>query len=163
MLHTPHGDRPNKKAGFTLIEVILAVGILAMGMTSVLGLFTFGAALTQAAELRTRSANVIEAVAADLEVKLFPAGEDGMPGEPIDLLDQQVPGVERARYNVVAFPVENSPLAEDGGPLEYEVRIQVFFETRGVRRSRTYETRLLRQRSFAQRMRQRQMAKKKNR
>lgn len=153
-------SRTRGEAGFTLIEVILAVGILAMGMTSVLGLFTFGAALTQAAELRTESANVIEAVTADLEVRLFPADENGMPGEPVDLLDQTVPGIERARYSVVAFPVDGGPTAEDGGPLEYEVRIQVSFETRGVRRARTYETRLLRQRSFAQRMRQRFSRKK---
>ncbi len=144
-----------KKAGFTLIEVILAVGILALGMTSVLGLFTFGAALTQAAALRTESAGMIESITQDLEIKLFPPGEDGMPSEPKDLQDQLVPGVERARYNVTSAPVEGGPMAEDGGPLEYEVRIQVFFETRGVRRSRTYETRLLRQRSFAERMRQR--------
>jgi prepilin-type N-terminal cleavage/methylation domain-containing protein len=152
----------NKKqqAGFTLIEVLLAVGILALGMTSVLGLFTFGAALTQAAALRTESANVIESVTADLELRLFPAGEDGMPGEPVDLTDQPVPGIERARYNVTALAVEGGPLAEDGGPLEYEVRIEVAFETRGVRRSRTYETRLLRQRSFAQRMRERLARKK---
>ncbi|MDF1836508.1 MAG: prepilin-type N-terminal cleavage/methylation domain-containing protein [Planctomycetota bacterium] len=150
----------SKQAGFTLIEVILAVGILALGMTSVLGLFTFGAALTQAAELRTASANVIESVTADLEVRLFPADETGMPGEPVDLVDQEVPGIPRAKYSVVAVPVEGSPEAEDGGPLEYEVRIQVSFETRGVRRSRIYETRLLRQRSFAQRMRQRFTSKK---
>jgi len=155
-----HANRPRAKAGFTLIEVILAVGILALGMTSVLGLFTFGAALTQAAELRTESANVIEAVTADLEVRLFPVDESGMPGEPVDLVDQEVPGIDRARYNVVAVPVDGGPSAEDGGPLEYEVRIQVSFETRGVRRSRTYETRLLRQRSFAQRMRQRFSRKK---
>ncbi len=155
-MRTQQMNRTGKdKAGFTLIEVVLAVGILALGMTSVLGLFTFGAALTQAAALRTESAGMIESITQDLEIKLFPPGENGIPSEPKDLLDQQVPGIERARYNVVSVPVEDGPVAEDGGPLEYEVRIQVFFETRGVRRSRTYETRLLRQRSFAERMRQR--------
>ncbi|MBL4771410.1 MAG: prepilin-type N-terminal cleavage/methylation domain-containing protein [Planctomycetes bacterium] len=153
-------NKGQRKSGFTLIEVILAVGILALGMTSVLGLFTFGAALTQSAALRTQSAGMIESITADLEVRLFPAGEDGMPSEPVDLVDQRVPGVERARYNVVSTPVEGGPLAEDGGPLEYEVRIKVFFETRGVQRSRTYEIRLLRQRSFATRMRQRLSSKK---
>ncbi|MCA9000461.1 MAG: prepilin-type N-terminal cleavage/methylation domain-containing protein [Planctomycetes bacterium] len=152
-----------KQAGFTLIEVLLAVGILALGMTSVLGLFTFGAALTQAAALRTESAQVVESVVADLELRLFPADENGVPGPPIELVDQPVPGVERARYSVTALPVEGGPLAEDGGPLEYEVRVEVSFETRGVRRARTYEVRLLRQRSFAQRMRERLARKKSSR
>ncbi len=147
-------------AGFTLIEVMLAMGILALGMTAVLGLFTFGAALTQASVLRTQSATAIETITHELPGRLFPADETGLPAVPagdgrIALEDQSIPGLPALRYRALAVPVQGGPLAEDGGPLEYDVEVEVFFHQQGVRRARTFHTRLLRERSFAQRMRSR--------
>ena len=147
-------------AGFTLIEVMLAMGILALGMTAVLGLFTFGAALTQASVLRTQSATAVEAITLELPAKLFPVDEQGLPAVPegdgrASLEDQPIPGLPALRYRATAWPVPDGPLAEDGGPLEYDVEVEVFFHQQGVRRARTFHTRVLRERSFAERMRSR--------
>src|SRR5439155_26732903 len=72
------------RAGFTILEILIAMGILLFGMTAILGLLTFGAALGRTAQLRTSAAAVAEAVVADLEETLFPV-KDGEAGEPAPL------------------------------------------------------------------------------
>ncbi len=140
------------KAGFTLIEVMLAMGILTIGMTAVLGRFTFGAALSQAAELRTDAAYAVEVIGLELPAKLFPLDEEDRPGPPVELRDQEVEGLPAIRYHALAEPVADGPTAEDGGPLEYEVRLELFFTSRGVRRVQQFRMRMLRERSFADRI-----------
>ena len=54
------------RAGFTILEVLVAMAILLVGMTAVLGLLTFGAALTRTAQLRMEGASAVEAVNIDL-------------------------------------------------------------------------------------------------
>ncbi|HPF14867.1 MAG: prepilin-type N-terminal cleavage/methylation domain-containing protein [Planctomycetes bacterium] len=149
--------RPNQnsRGGFTLIEVMLAVGLLTLGMTAVLGLFTFGAALSQAAVLKTQSAHLVEAITQELPGRLFPLGPDGIPALPEDLRDLPVPGDERLHYHATATPIDGGPLAEDGGPLEFLVRVEVFFTQQGVRKAHTFQTRLLREQTFAERLRRR--------
>ena len=48
-----------RRGGFTLIEVVLAMGILVTGMTMLLGLYTFGAAMARTAQLRASSAAAV--------------------------------------------------------------------------------------------------------
>ncbi len=156
----PVVDPRPTQAGFTLIEVMLAMGILALGMTAVLGLFTFGAALTQASVLRTQSATAIETITQELPARLFPVDNTGLPSVPegdgsVSLEDQRIEALPALRYRATAWPVEGGPPAEDGGPLEYDVEVEVFFHQQGVRRARTFHTRVLRQRTFAERMRAR--------
>jgi hypothetical protein len=55
-----------------MIEVLVALAILVFGMTAVLGLLTFGAALSRTALLRTSAAAASHAVVADLEETMFP-------------------------------------------------------------------------------------------
>ncbi len=61
-----------RKAGFTIIEVVLAMFVLLIGMTTIIGLLSFGAATARTAQLRAASANSVAAVMADLEENLFP-------------------------------------------------------------------------------------------
>jgi prepilin-type N-terminal cleavage/methylation domain-containing protein len=55
-------NRIRRQSGFTLMEILLAIGILAVGITSVLFLFTMGARSHRRAVDRTRSALLAETV-----------------------------------------------------------------------------------------------------
>ncbi len=140
---------PRSSAGFTLIEVVLAMGVLVLGMTMLISLFTFGAALSRTAELRTAAASAIDAVMADLEETLFPIDEEtGEVGEPEPIVERPVPGSPGVVYS--AEPVPNPD-----EPREYRVEIVMTWKSSGVRRARTFETLMLREIPFGERMRRR--------
>ena len=96
--------RTHSRSGFTIVEVVLAMGLLLLGMTAVLGLLSFGAALARTAALRTAAAGAAEAIAADLEETLFPltidsATGDRLVGEPHAIVDREVPGYPGLLYS----------------------------------------------------------------
>lgn len=145
-----------RKAGFTIMEVVCAMFILLIGMTSILGMLSFGAALARTAALRTESTHSIEAILADLEETLFPLEElDGeeVVGEPVDV-DRVVPGHPDLRYTARATP-DPEELDLPGGPVEYRVDIEIFWNNAGSKRSRKYTTLLLREVPFGERLRKR--------
>lgn len=76
-------------AGFTLMEILLAIGILAVGITSVLFLFTMGVRSHQRARDRTRAAllgeTVLNQIRADLAEGL-PDHYDLDPGDATRIL-----------------------------------------------------------------------------
>ncbi len=140
------------RAGFTLVEVVLAMFILLIGMTSILGLLSFGAALSRTASLRSGASSSIEAVMADLEERLFPlvVDEEGLDvtGEPVPITGQPVPGHAGLSYSAQAAPNPENPL-------EYRVDVEIFWSTGGAKRSRKFQTLLLREVPFGERLRQR--------
>jgi len=141
-----------RRAGFTLVEVVLAMFVLMLGMTSILGLLSFGAALSRTAALRSGAANAIEAVVTDLEESLFPLelDDDGdeVAGEPIDVKDKEVPGYPGLIYSTTS--VQNPE-----NPLEYRVDVDVQWAVGGTTRSKTFTTLLLREVPFGERLRAR--------
>ncbi len=139
------------RAGFTIIEVVLAMGILVMGMTVLLSLLTFGAALTRTAALRTAASTAIEAVIGDLQESLFPLQDDGTVGEPRQIEGRAVPNAPGVIYSASARPNPDEPL-------EYAVDIDLSWETSGVRRAKSFQTLLLREVPFGERMRRRFVA-----
>ncbi len=141
-------SKARKSRGFTILEVVLAMGLLVMAMTSLLGLFTFGAALTRTAALRTAASTAIEGVVADLENSLFPLEEDGSVGDPRVLVDRRVPGARGVIYSALAR-------VNPDNPDEFAVDVEVFWEAAGVRRARKFTTLLLREVPFGERLRRR--------
>ena len=118
---TPVQGLRKDHGGFTLIEVVLSMGILMMGMGVLLSLLTFGAALTRSAALRTKASTVIEAVIVDLEESLFPLEADGTVGEPPELVeDRPVPGATGVVYSAKTRP---NPDNFD----EYVVDVEVYW------------------------------------
>ena len=136
------------QAGFTILEVVLAMGVLVVGMTVLLSLLTFGAALSHTAVLRTQTATAIEAVLADLEESFFPLSDEGEVGEPVRVVDKALPTAPGVVYSA-------TPTVNPDEPLEYSVAVEVSWETTGVRRAQRFETILLREISFGERMRRR--------
>lgn len=140
--------QPRKPSGFTILEVVLAMGLLVMAMTSLLGLFTFGAALTRTAALRTAAAMAIEAVVADLEESLFSLEEDGSVGDPRVIVDRPVPGTTGVIYSALAR-------VNPDDPGEFAVDVELSWEAGGVQRARKFTTLLLREVPFGERLRRR--------
>ena len=136
----------NKRGGFTILEVILGMGILLIGMTAIIGLMTFGAALAHAAQMRTAAANVAEAIVADLDESLFPLEEDGSVGEPTEFENRPLPGFEGVTYSI---ETRVNPEHSD----EYRVDVQMNWESGGVLRSQEFSTLMTREVPFGERMR----------
>lgn len=136
------------RAGFTLVEVLLSLAILLFGMSAVLGLFTFGAALSRSAHLRTVGASATDAVVADLEETLFPVDAQGEAGEPRPIAEREVPGYPGLVYS--AHATQNPERA-----LEYKVEIRLRWQSAGVEREKVFTTLLLREVPFGERLRRR--------
>jgi len=140
--------RSSRECGFTILEVVMAMGILTLGLSAVLGLFTFGAALGRRAALQSAAAASLDGVVADLEETLFPLQADGSAGEPAAIVDRAVPHAPGVVYSAEATP-------NPGDPLEYRVDVEVSWQSAGVRRVRRFTTLLLREVPFGERMRER--------
>ena len=134
----------------------MAMFVLLIGMTSILGLLSFGAALSRTAQLRTEASYAVEAIIADLEETMFPLEEDAegneVVGEPIDIVGQQVPGRPGLLYSARAYP-DPAGSALPGGPLLYRVDVEISWSTEGAKRSRKFQTLLLREVPFGERLR----------
>ena len=133
------------RSGFTIIEVVLAMGILLLGATAILGMLTFGAALTRTAQLRAAAASATEAVIADVEHAIFPY-EQGELGEPVPITDRAVPGAENVIYSATATQNPDEPR-------EYRVDVDLTWESAGVKRSKRFSLLLLRELPFGERLR----------
>ncbi len=136
------------ESAFTLLEVVLSLGILLLGVSAVLGLLTFGAALTHAAHARTAAANLTEAVVADLEETLFPLEDDGSAGEPVTITARALPGFAGVTYDAVPTP---NPDDDE----EYRVDVNISWESGGVLRGHDFSILLTRAVPFGERMRRR--------
>jgi hypothetical protein len=151
------------RAGFTIIEGVLAMGILMMGLSVILTLFTFGAGMSRNAQLRADSAAAVEAVVADLEEGLFPLGPDGEVLEPLTLRGRPVPGYDDLTYDAVAVPDPTrlgdlALAAEPGvtfelGPILYRVDVRMTWRSQGESKARGFSVLIPREVPFGTRLR----------
>jgi len=151
-------------AGFTMIEVLIALAILVFGMTAVLGLLTFGAALSKTALLRTSAASAAHAVVADLEETMFPEVKSKDPstialdpseneaGPPVDVVERPLPSMPEVVYSAHA-------VANPDRPEEYKVDVEMAWRSAGIRRTTTFRTLLVREIPFGERLRRLGIAK----
>ncbi|MFT5287473.1 MAG: hypothetical protein ACI8TQ_003660 [Planctomycetota bacterium] len=141
-----------RAAGFTLLEVVLAMGIFLLGATAILGFLTFGAALSRTASLRTLSAEAVEAVVADLEEGLFSIEPDGSVGEAQAIQNREVPGYPQLTYSVQTM---EDVADEDHLERSAEVRVDVEIHWKGgvSKRGRRLSILLLKEVPFGVRMR----------
>ena len=146
--------RAARRGGFTLIEVVLAVGLFALGATALLGLFSAGAGMASGASLRAEAAASLERIAADLEERLFPILPDGTLGAPLEPVDRPVPGQPRLTYTARVVP-DPDPPPVPGLPGLVRVDVEVRWKERGNRLA--LETSLLLHRAvpYGERLRRR--------
>ena len=149
-------SRHHARGGFTIVEVIVAMGILMLGMTAVVGLLSFGTALARTGELRTIGASVVEAVIADLEERLFPLDESNpsfpVAGLPPEEIERKVPGRPEILYVARTTPNPDQ-LDLPGGPLEWRVDVELRWQAGGSTRKKQFSTLLLREVPFGERLR----------
>ncbi len=154
----PQPSARTTQAGFTLIEVLLAAGLLVAGMSMILGVFNFGSAMSRTAELRSLASGTVEAIMGDLEETLFTINDDGSIGEPIAIEDRAVPGRQGVVYSITATGQPSSVDPEEVGlgaglPREYVVEINVQWQASGIKKNETWTTIMLREVPFGARMR----------
>lgn len=137
-----------KRAGFTILEVLVAMAILLVGMTAVLGLLTFGAALTRTAQLRMEGASAVEAVIADLEESFFPLDEQGVLQDPQEITARPLGVLDGLVYT--AKPTRNPERAT-----QWRVDVEVSWLSAGVRRDKRFTTLLVQELPFGERLRRR--------
>jgi len=134
-----------RRAGFTLIEVVLAMGILLLGATAIIAFLTYGASTARHAQLRTQAATAMDSVMADLRHELFPY-ENGELGEPVEIEDREVPGARGVVYGARAFPNPENLR-------EYRVDVNMTWQSAGVRRSKKFQVLQMRELPFGERLR----------
>ena len=132
--------------GFTLVEVMVAMGILVVGMSTVLGLLSFALSLHRTSAERAESALALEAVVAELRAQAFPPQKGGKAGEPQEVRERPVPGHEDLLYS--ARFRENPKLAG-----EYLVELEIAWKEKGRLRSQAYRTILNQEIPYEERMR----------
>lgn len=82
---TPDSGNALRQGGFTLLEMMVALGLLIVGMTSVLGALSSGLGTRRQAEMRSRASLLAEQVLGELRVDPSRAGEAfSAVGEAID-------------------------------------------------------------------------------
>lgn len=139
--------RAHARSGFTILEVLVAMAILLFGMTTILGLLTYGTALSKTAQLRTSAASASQAVIADLEETFFPE-VGGEAGEPVEIVERPVAGVDGLVYSAKGRPNPERPL-------EYRVDVAMAWSAQGVKREKRFTTLLQREIPFGERLRRR--------
>jgi len=150
-----HRDRRTSRAarrGLTLIEVVLALAILAVGLTSVLALFSFGAGIASNANLQAEAASSLDFIVADLEERLFLQDENGRWLEPRPIENAPVPGNERLAYSAKPARDPRGSLGE-GRPVLYRVDIEITWRSQGVDRAVDARVLLPQQIPFGERLR----------
>ncbi len=149
--------RTRRTSGFTILEVLVAMGILLVGMSAILGLLSFGASMTRNAALKSAGASAVEAVVADLEESFFPLVRDEVTGEvrvgaPVPIENRPVPGHEGLHYWARGSGDPRDRVTP-GGPLRWRVEVEIRWTTAGRVKTRTFTTLLLRQVPFGERLR----------
>lgn len=138
-----HATRSARR-GLTILEVVLAMSILALGMAAVLSIFTSAAGLGTTARQRAEASAALEYVVGEVHERLFPLAEDGSAGEPAAVVRAPVPGHAPLTYSVTAVSLGSpSPVL----PPLYRVDVVIHWSERG--RERGLEHRMLVPRSVA--------------
>jgi hypothetical protein len=137
-------SRRRGRRGLTILEVVLAMSILALGMAAVLSIFTSAAGLGTTARQRAEASAALEYVVGEVHERLFPLTEDGSAGEPATVVRAPVPGHAPLTYSVSAVSL-GSPSAVL--PPLYRVDVVIHWTERG--RERGLEHRMLVPRSVS--------------
>ncbi|MCC6673274.1 MAG: type II secretion system protein [Planctomycetes bacterium] len=106
-IRAPHPPRASA-AGFTLVEMMAAVGILAFGMSALIGVLSAGVSGRRNAEAQSRAVALAGHVLFELEERYLRAPRPGDP-PPADLAVDRVDGYPGMRYTVRFVADEEHP------------------------------------------------------
>ncbi len=98
-----------RASGFTLIEVLLAMGLFLLGITALLGMFQFGGGMEHAARTHAELAPAIEPLVARLKKDAWLLDASGNANELRNYFDQPVPGAPAFLYALEVEAVGDNP------------------------------------------------------
>ena len=101
-------ERVRAMGGFTLVEMMVAMGILIMGVTSLIGLLTVAVSTRYRAELRSRAVLIAEQVLHHIEETVL-AGDDDPDLALSQVVMESVNGFPGMRYTVEFVMDEDYP------------------------------------------------------
>lgn len=105
----PSRAQPRGRAGFTLIEVLIAMGVFLVGVTALMGLFHFGGSMETSARAHASLAPAVEPLVASIKDSVWLLDAAGVPSERRELREQPVPGAPGYRYDLVVEPAGDDP------------------------------------------------------
>ncbi len=122
-----------RRAGFTLLEVVVALAILTLGISAAIALFTAATAAHKRAIDRTHAAMIAEHVFADIESAL----ERG--ADPLQI--QEAPPLDDVRRNWPGYQVKIQFYTLDGPTAEDEIllEIRIYWNYRGESREEKFQ------------------------
>lgn len=126
-----------RAAGFSLLEVLIAMVVFAVGAGSLIALFAAGSSTHKRSVDRTRAALVAERVIAEAQF-LYTSGTK--PEELTERLPSRLPEeIDGYRHVVTAF----HPGGEEWSPLELYLQVEIRWKRSGKARAETFATILL--------------------
>jgi prepilin-type N-terminal cleavage/methylation domain-containing protein len=129
-----------RPGGFTLIEIIVALGIMAVGVTSALSLFTAATALHKRSLDKMNAAFMADTVMSEIEDRLMTAGGADLNNSATGT----VPGFPGYEYEASFIPLD------DAG-LEYFVDCAISWKVKGVKQIEKFQTVLIKRISYRER------------
>ncbi len=98
-----------KGNGFTILEVVIAIGIFMFGITAILGLFQVGGSFEQSARVRAELAPAIEPLIAEIRRDAWLINAGGDVTGLRDYTGVDVPGVPGYRFDLKVRPAAENP------------------------------------------------------
>lgn len=101
--------KTRSRRGFTLLEVLLAMGLFMFGIAAMLGMFQYGGGMEANARTHAELAPAIEPLIRHVQDTAWMLDSAGQESELKIFLDQPVPGVPGFRYALVVQPPGANP------------------------------------------------------
>jgi hypothetical protein len=98
-----------KRAGFTLLEVLMAMGLFMFGISAMLGMFQFGGGMEATARTHAELAPAIQPLIRHVQEQAWIFDSAGQETQLRIFLDEPVPGVPGFRYALVVQPPGDNP------------------------------------------------------
>lgn len=97
------------RSGFTIVEVLMAMGLFLFGITALLGSFQIGGSLENSARTHAELAPAIEPLVAEIRENIWLLDGAGQPSELRIYFDEPVPGVPGFKYAVHVDEATGAP------------------------------------------------------
>ena len=91
----------SKHRGFTILEVVIAMGIFMFGISAILGLFQVGGSFEQNARVRAELAPAIEPLIAQIRRDAWLLDATGEPTALRSYVGAEVPGAAGYRFDLI--------------------------------------------------------------